>query len=856
MLSSGKESDAGHDQKKLLAELYLHSSAIEVYPASLAQQRLWFLDQLETKSAAYNVHLGFWLRGPLDVGALKASLQEVLNRHASLRTSFRLEGSQLVQVITEGLPIDLPITVVEGTGNLYPETYALAQEEVDKPFDLESAPLFRTRLFRVTAEDHVLLCTLHHIVTDSWSMQILAKELAALYTAFATNSPSPLAELPINYGDFAEWQRKSLSTEKIQQELAFWKDELADAPPCLKLQMQRPRPAEQTFSGASQLIAISPETMSALKKLAVRLKATPFMLLLAAFKTLLYRASGQADVLVGVPVAGRNPVETEALIGFFVNTLVLRTDLFGNRPFSDIVAQVRETMFRAFANADVPFENVVEALQPERNLSYNPIFQVMFAQIKAAVQSHSFGDLIAFPYVVSPTTSIFDMTMTIVEGLEGQWWAELDYNSDLFASKDIEALLADYTKLLEAVAASPETHVLDFALTTAIPNLNQQSAAPKRKIAPAAKSHRSELQPVTAGMDREQELLVSIWKKLLKLPDVGIDDNFFDVGGHSLLAAQLTAQVQNATGRKVPLSSVFRAPTIRAYAALLRENAISKPDPLLMRLKDGNSQIAFFAVAAPQVDTFGFAQLAHYLPTDQSVYKLQASDPVVRGRPLTQAEIKDLARASIAAMRSIQPKGPYCLGAMCGGVVIAQEMALQLEAAGDEVGFLAIFDTWVLENSQIRALWAVDYYSQRFRNFRAVPLSEKLATVRRFFGKTNGSSNVELLNGWKSVYWPGEDFIEPQFKAPILLFKRPRQPYFYVKDPQMGWGARSQGGVEICEIDCGHVEMMREPFVHVVGQKLADRLELVARQHGAQSTLDSPDHRSDLDPGTWVNSVA
>ena len=198
MLSSGKTSEV--DQKKLLAELLLQSNRIETYPASLAQQRLWFLDQLETKSAAYNVHLGFWLRGPLDLQALRASLQEILNRHDSLRTSFRLDGNELVQVITYGLSVDLPITTVTGTGNLYPETYQIAKEEVETTFDLQKAPLFRTRLLRVTPEDHVLLCTLHHIVTDSWSMQILAKELAALYSAFSLQSPSPLPALPITYG--------------------------------------------------------------------------------------------------------------------------------------------------------------------------------------------------------------------------------------------------------------------------------------------------------------------------------------------------------------------------------------------------------------------------------------------------------------------------------------------------------------------------------------------------------------------------------------------------------------------------------------------------------------------------------
>src|SRR5258706_1890236 len=223
----------------------------------------------------------------------------------------------------------------------------------------------------------------------------------------------------------------------------FGKNELEEAPPVLELRKQRPRPAEQTFEGASHTVPISGEMISAVKALAVRLQATPFMVLLAAFKVLLYRASGQPDLLVGVPVAGRNPVETEGLVGFFVNTLVLRDDLFANRPFPDLVAQVRETTLRAFSNADVPFEKVVEVLQPERNLSYNPIFQVMFSVIKSAVQSHTFGDLTAYSYRVLPTKAILDLSMTIIEGKSDQFWAQIDNNTDLFRSEDVSRMLAD-----------------------------------------------------------------------------------------------------------------------------------------------------------------------------------------------------------------------------------------------------------------------------------------------------------------------------------------------------------------------------------------------------------------------------
>src|ERR1700675_710542 len=470
MLSSVKTSEVGvAQQKRLLVELLLQSNQTEiqteVYPASLAQQRLWFLDQLGPKSAAYNVHFGLWLRGPVDMRALQSSLQELANRHASLRTFFRLERGELVQVVASRLAVRLPITDLTRSANPDRDHYQLAKAEVEKSFDLSKGPLFRARVLRVTATDHVLLCTMHHIVTDSWSVQIMARELSVLYGAFCTRHPSPLPELPITYGDYSEWQRKWFKTAKVQQQLKFWKDELEGAPAVLELRMQRPRSSEQTFEGASQEIPLGDETTSGIKALAVRLQATPFMLLLAAFKILLYRASGQPDLLVGVPVAGRNSVETEGLVGFFVNTLVLRDDLFFNPTFPDLVAQVRETTLRAFANADVPFEKVVEFVQPKRNLSYNPIFQVMFSMIKAAVQSDTFGDLTAFSYTVAPAKSIFDLSITIIERKDGQLWAQIDYNTGLFRSEDVNRMLADYSALLQAVIGSPEKRITDLPVT-------------------------------------------------------------------------------------------------------------------------------------------------------------------------------------------------------------------------------------------------------------------------------------------------------------------------------------------------------------------------------------------------------
>jgi thioesterase domain-containing protein len=859
-------------QKTLLADLLLQSGQTEVYPASLAQKRLWFLHELEPDTSAYNVDLGLWLQGPLDIDSLRSSLQELMNRHASLRTGFRLEAGNLLQVVTRGLVVNLHMSAVSGEPpESYAAAYRLAQVEIERPFDLSQASLFRGCLIRVTTgNDHVLLCTMPHIVTDSWSMQIMARELSTLYTAFTAQQPSSLPELAISYGDYSEWQNEWFKTAKVQQQLTFWKDELEDAPPVLELRMQRPRSDEQTFNGSSQTVPISDDILAGIKSLAVQLQATPFMLFLAAFKILLYRASGQADLLVGVPVAGRNMVETEGLVGFFVNTLVLRDDLFFNPPFEELVAQVRETTLNAFANADVPFEKVVEVLQPERNLSYNPIFQVMFSVIKSAVRSHAFGDLIAFPYVVTPSTSIFDLSMTIIEGVDGDWFAQIDHNTDLFLSQDISRLLSGYTQLLQAIIDNPQERIGDFQVAdiaaaeghagsasgvceteissrTALRSRQKRKAPPAREPKPARPDER---------LEADEQLLVDIWKNLLRLPNLGIDDSFFDVGGHSLLAAQLIALVQSATGRKIAVSAIFRAPTIREFARLLRQNALSQPDPIILKMGGGRETVPLFAVAEPGVDTFGFAQLARHLPPGQSLFKVQAPSPIVFGRPRTLEELQALGRQYVGAIRSEQPRGPYCLAAMCEGVPITQQMILQLEADGEEVELFAIFDTWVLENSQIRPLWAIDYYLQRFREFQSLSVAERWENVRRVFrrltSRNNDNDNVNPGRGWRRAYWPSEDFQPPRFRAPVLLFKRPRQPFFYIRDPQMGWGARSTGGVTICEVKCGHVEMLRDPHVRLVGKTLGKRLQAIAEKEGMPLTVPAllAHLRTESDSGT------
>ncbi|RMF32232.1 MAG: non-ribosomal peptide synthetase, partial [Chloroflexi bacterium] len=368
-------------------------------PLSFAQQRLWFLDQLEPGSPFYNIPTAVRLTGPLDVAALEASLNEILRRHESLRTTFPTVDGRPRQQIAPELTLSLPVIDLRGLPEAEREAQALrlATEEAQRPFDLAQGPLIRALLLQLDDDDHIALLTMHHIVSDGWSMGILIQEIAVLYDAFSQGRPSPLPELPIQYADFAAWQRKWLQGEVLERQLAYWKEQLADLPPLLELPTDRPRPAVQSFRGRTHSFVL-PETLSrAIQELGRREGATLFMTLLAAFQALLYRYTGQERFAVGTPIANRNRAEIEGLIGFFVNTLVLRADFADNPTFRQVLKRVRETALGAYAHQDLPFEMLVDALQPERDLSHTPLFQVMFVLQDTPMGSHRLSHLTLSP---------------------------------------------------------------------------------------------------------------------------------------------------------------------------------------------------------------------------------------------------------------------------------------------------------------------------------------------------------------------------------------------------------------------------------------------------------------------------
>ncbi|MGU3780609.1 amino acid adenylation domain-containing protein [Burkholderia metallica] len=436
-------------------------------PLSFAQQRLWFLDQFERNSAFYNIPAALRLTGKLDISALHDALNEIVRRHEVLRTRFATCGDAPTQVIAPQLRLELP--VVDLTHLPAHERQAHAQSRVQDeawtPFDLAAGPLIRAGLIRIGPDEHIVMLSLHHIVSDGWSMGVLVNEVAALYHAFAQGLPSPLPELRIQYADYAQWQRHWLSGAELQRQTTYWRAQLDNSPTLLNLPTDRPRPPLQTHRGASLDFDIDAPTTAALKALSQQHRCTLFMTLLAAFDILLSRYAGQHDICVGTPIANRSRVEIEPLVGFFVNTLVLRSRVDQQLSFTELLTQVRTTTLDAYAHQDLPFEQLVETLNPERHTSHAPLFQVMLALQNTAMGTLELPGLTLQQLPADSITAKFDLTLNLEE-LDERLQASFEYNTDLFDATTIERMAEHMTVLLAAIAADPAARILDLPMLT------------------------------------------------------------------------------------------------------------------------------------------------------------------------------------------------------------------------------------------------------------------------------------------------------------------------------------------------------------------------------------------------------
>ncbi|HLM25144.1 MAG TPA: condensation domain-containing protein, partial [Pyrinomonadaceae bacterium] len=792
---------------------------------SFAQQRLWFLDKLVAGSPVYNMPTALRLEGQLNVRALEQALTEIVRRHEALRTTFLEVDGQPVPVFAPPAAISLsPVDLSDlGPAEREQEARRLAEAEAQLPFDLSNGPLLRVSVLRLADEEHVVLLTMHHIVSDGWSMGVLLRELTTLYEAFVDGRDSPLSELPIQYADFAEWQREWLSGELLEAQLQFWKERLAGVS-VLELPTDKPRPPVQSFTGAHEHLALSEELTETVKALSVREGATLFMTLLAAFKVLLSYYTGQHDIVVGTPVANRNREAIEGLIGFFANTLVLRTELPGEMSFSELLGQVREVALDAYAHQDVPFEKLVEELQPERDLSRNPLVQVFCVLQNLPSLKLEMAGLNAEVLEAELGTTKFDLTLYITETGSGLLTA-FEYSSELFEATTIKRMLEHYERLLEKIVIAPDKRLSEISLLTEVEHQELLGRVDQRRKVSSA-SRVKEAQIYLAPRDEIEFGLTRIWESLLGVEGAGIRDNFFDLGGHSLLGVRLVSRIKKQFGREVSLSFLLQSPTIESLAGVLRQDATTLQRSALVPIRSEGTRAPFFCVHPVGGNVLCYAALARQLGPEQPFYAFQS--PV-----LEQHTIEALAEYYLQKLRAVQPHGPYRLGGWSMGGVVAFEMARQLAAEGDRVQLLALIDSYAPqsierpEHFDLLRMFVEDLEGTFGRSLGFSPgelrqLSlEVLLEKARVLEMVPDELGLAELQGLFELYRANLSALfayEPRvYAGKVTIFRST------VSDPAHGWTPYAPN-LEVFEIEGDHYSIINGPPVKVLAARLGELL--------------------------------
>ncbi len=558
-------------------------------PLSFPQQRLWFLDQLEPGTPRYNIPQATRLRGPLRPDILERSLNALVERHEILRTTFALVNDRPVQRISPTGTLELPTNDLSRLDQNQREfeVHRIASEEARTPFDLTIAPTLRSKLLRLSAEEHVLLVTMHHIASDRWSFGVFWRELAALYSAFIAGNQSPLAPLPIQYADYASWQRQWLQGETLQRELAYWKEKLKAAPPALELPSDRPRPLLQSYRGASQILLIPNPLADKLRDINRREGATLFMLLLAAFQTLLARYTGKEDIVVGSPIAGRSHTEIEGLIGFFVNTLVFRNDLSGSPTFVEFLRRVRDNALDAFAHQAVPFERLVEEIQPERSLSHNPLFQVAFALQNVSIALAGLPGITVEHLPIETGITVSDLGLFMSETEDGLR-ARFEYSTELFDDRTVARMMGHFHTLLASIAKNPDQSITTLALLTDAERQQVLVDWNRTASAPTGDHLVHQLVEDQAEQRPEAVALVSAEQKLT-YRELNVRANQI---AHALQARGVnTGSIVAVCSERSIEMIVALLGILKADAAFLPIDPAHPPERVAFMLEDGNVQV-------------------------------------------------------------------------------------------------------------------------------------------------------------------------------------------------------------------------------------------------------------------------
>lgn len=788
-------------------------------PLSPGQARLWQIEQLAPGHTAYHIPAAFRLHGTLHLGILAQSIADIVQRHEILRTTFVETRQGPVQCIAPQGEVGLHRMVLPHAAS---ETVAMAQlhQEVVRPFDLSKGPLCRVLIAALGPEDHVLLITMHHMVSDGWSFALFFRELAALYTAYVQGQPSPLAPLSVQYGDYAHGQQQWLQAGGACQQLAYWERHLQGDIAAVALPVSRLQSASSPAPGATHPLTIDADLTAGLKALSQRAGSTLFTTLLAAFHALLYQYSRQDHILTCSPVAGRHHIETEAMIGFFNNLIVLRGDLAGKPTFWQFLNRIRQTVLAAYTHQDVPFQQVAELPSVKRIALCRAAFDFQ----DASAWSLNLPGLTETYLDVDTATADFELALLMdADGdqLSGVW----RYKTAWFDARAIEALQTDFTALLRAIVQQPDRLVAEL-----LPQ-------PLLRVGEAVVPSQSALEVSPPPADGLELKLQNIWSEALGLKAVGLEDDFFALGGHSLLAAELVGTMAAQLGYAFPPSILLQAPTVRQLAQALRQHDRVRAWSSLVPIQVGGARPPLFLIHAAGGNVFIYRELAKCLGAEQAVYGLQSQG--LDGHQPLLTTVAAMAARYVQEIQVVQPEGPYWLGGYCMGGTVAYEVAQQLYNQGHEVALLALFETynWANVKPETRADQLV-YWAQKgefhLRNFCLLPpadrwifLREKwrallerrevwMGALKLQFGPhqtdRHRAYQTHLAQLWQTNDDAADAYRPEPYPGRITHF-RAVKAYRVFEDPRVGWEPLAQGGVDLQTLAAYPAGTLVKPFV-------------------------------------------
>jgi len=805
-------------------------------PASVAQRRFFALEEIVPGNPALHMRACVRLTGEVSLAHLEDSLRLLVDRHESLRTTFQKEGEELIQIIhpsqSSSQSTDLPVTSLElvTAADREQKLWESIRAEASAPFDLAEGPLFRARLFRLAPKEHVLMLTTHHIIVDGFSQNVIQRDLWAIYEATSKGEIPSLPPLTIQYGDFAHWQEEWLKSDAANAELEFWKAQLKPPLPVLNFPTDRPPKNRPASRGAMETLLLPADLTRSMKELGQPEGATVFMVMLTGYAALLCRYAEQEEIIIGSPVANRKP-ETEGLIGPFASPITLRLNLAGDPTLKELLARVRDVTLDALNHAELPFEVLMDHLNVRSVRGRNPLSQCYFFYQLAFLRPRELDRLTVTPLADFGLGTHFELQMGLLDRREGLR-AQLEYNPDLFDAATIRQVLEDYRKVLELMRDAPEARIHELKVSKRAP-----LACPSE---PALK----EDEPRRAANPIERKLQ-KIWESLLGTSPIGLNQNYFDLGGTSILAVRLFAQITKEFQRKLPLSVLFEAQTIAQLAKVLQTDDASSDWALLVAIQPNGSRPPFFCIHGGGGNVLIYRDLSRHLGSDQPFYGVQAQG--LDGERPCLTTIEAMASLYVNEIRRVQPHGPYHLGGYCMGGTVAYEMAQQLKAQGEEVVLLALFDTMNWCNIPSDNAWRkIRQLGQRVRfhakNFLLLNTSEmkkffdekvKVARSRstiwkgmmfgRFLVKESGNKaeSVVLAEMWQINDRASVVYQAKPYEGVVTDF-RPMRQYAKYSPAEGDWSRLALGGHEILTLPVYPAGMLLEPFV----KHLADALQV------------------------------